>query len=90
MKNNICQSCGMPLAKPSYHGTNSDKSPNSDYCRFCYQEGKFLDEGITLQEKIEKNIKIAIQMGISEEKAKNLANSTLPKLKRWQNQKIQK
>jgi hypothetical protein len=80
----ICQSCGMPLQKDEFHGTNSDSSKSDEYCCFCYQEGRFTDEGITMEEKIEKNIQIAVKMGMPEDKAKEMANSTIPKLKRWQ------
>jgi hypothetical protein len=38
---------------------------------------------MTLQEKIDKNIGFAVQMGMEKEQAVKLANSTLPKLKRW-------
>ena len=84
MKKVICQSCGMPLEKEEHQGTNTDGSKNNEYCCFCYQKGKFTDEGITMEEKIEKNIQIAVKMGIPEDKATELANSTIPKLKRWQ------
>lgn len=81
----ICQSCGMPLEKdPNGGGTNEDKSRSEKYCSFCYADGKFKDEGITLQEKIEKNISMAVQkMNIPETEARNMAESTLPKLERW-------
>ena len=53
----ICQSCGMPLDKdPQKGGTNLDKSRSDKYCSFCFQDGKFVDDGITLQQKIAKNI----------------------------------
>jgi hypothetical protein len=80
----ICQSCGMPMEKEEDFGTNADGSKNEEYCRYCYQGGKFTDEGITMEEKIAKNIAIAKQMGMDEEMAKNLANETIPNLKRWQ------
>jgi hypothetical protein len=80
----ICQSCGMPLRKDEDHGTNADKSKSEEYCFHCYQNGKFLDEGITLQEKIEKNIKFGVQMGMSEKMARSMCENILPKLKRWQ------
>jgi hypothetical protein len=62
---------------------NADNSKSSKYCRFCYQDGKFLDEGITLKEKIEKNIQIAVSMNIPEEKAREMAETVLPNLERW-------
>lgn len=36
-----------------------------------------------MAEKIKKNMQIAKSMGMSEDKAKALAESTIPKLKRW-------
>jgi len=74
----------MPLRKTEDYGTNADGSKNEEYCFHCFQDGKFLDEGITLQEKIEKNVKFGIQMGMSEEIARNMCENILPKLKRWQ------
>lgn len=82
---NICQSCGMPLhADPSQGGTNTDGSKSDKYCGFCFQEGKFTDEGISLAEKIDKNVRIAVmKTGISENEARTMAESVLPNLKRW-------
>jgi hypothetical protein len=81
----ICQSCGMPLDKdPNKGGTNIDKSKSVKYCSFCFQDGHFKDEGITLQQKISKNVQIAVNMGIPENQAIEMAESILPKLERWQ------
>ena len=80
----ICQSCGMPLRKNEDSGTNADGSRSEEYCFHCFTDGKFLDEGITLQEKIEKNVKFGIQMGMSEEMARHMCENMLPQLKRWQ------
>lgn len=79
----ICQSCAMPLSKPEDFGTNADGNKSEEYCFHCYQKGKFLDEGITLQGKIDKNVKFAVQMGMPEETARNMAGKILPQLKRW-------
>jgi hypothetical protein len=59
----ICQSCGMPLQKEEDFGTNENGSKNNEFCHFCFQNGRFTDEGITMDEKIEKNINIAMNMG---------------------------
>jgi hypothetical protein len=84
-KNQICQSCGMPLDKdPNKGGTNANKSISDKYCSFCYKDGKFLDEGIVLQEKIEKNIQMAVSgMNMPESKAREMAENLLPNLERW-------
>ncbi len=74
----------MPLDKdPQKGGTNLDKSRSDKYCSFCFQDGKFVDDGITLEQKIAKNIQIAVNMGMSKEKAQQMAESILPKLDRW-------
>ena len=87
MENNvkICQSCGMPLDKdPNKGGTNSNGSKSDKYCSFCFQNGKFTDEGITLKEKMEKNIQIAVsRLNIPESKAREMAENLLPNLERW-------
>jgi len=83
-KNLICQSCAMPLDKDPYKGgTNLDQSKSDKYCSFCFKEGKFMDEGITLEQKIEKNIKMAVNMGMPQDKAQEMAESILPNLERW-------
>ena len=79
----ICQSCGMPMQKNEDFGTNTDGSKNEEYCHFCYKEGRFTDEGITMEEKIKKNIEMAKKMGMPEEKAREMTNNIIPKLKRW-------
>ena len=84
---NSCESCGMPMHRLADFGTNEDGTINSEYCHFCYLEGKFVDHGITLEEKIEKNIEMAHKMGIPKEEATILAHETLPTLKRWKGMK---
>jgi hypothetical protein len=73
----------MSLEKEDDYGTNADGSKNEEYCFHCFQTGKFLDEGITLQEKIEKNVKFGVQMGMKEDEARKMASNILPTLKRW-------
>ena len=83
MKQNMCQSCGMPLQKNGDYGTNAKGIRSEEYCFHCFQNGRFLDEGISLEEKISKNVKFAVQMGMSESDARKMASEVLPKLKRW-------
>ena len=65
-------------------GTNPDDSKNKEYCKFCFKEGQFTDEGITMEQKIEGNIMIAKGMGIPEDQAKQMVENIIPTLKRWQ------
>jgi hypothetical protein len=79
----ICQSCGMPMAKPEDFGTNADGSLSREYCRFCFQNGEFTAK-MEMTEYIEMQIKIAVEkMGMQEEKARAMAEKTIPNLKRW-------
>jgi hypothetical protein len=80
---NICESCRMPMHKLSDFGTNKDQTVNTEYCHFCYLKGKFVDHGISLEEKIEKNIDIDHKMGMTIEEPTIMAHSTLPTVKRW-------
>ncbi len=82
----ICQSCGMPLREEKDRGTNSDGTRSADYCFHCYQDGAFLDEGISLQDKIEKNVRFGIQRGMSEDSARAMCEDILPTLKRWKHE----
>lgn len=86
MRERVCQSCGMPLISPGDFGTKKDGKKSGEYCTHCFQRGRFTDEGITLQEKIEKNVEIAKSMGVPEDKAREFAESVIPKLKRWKDE----
>lgn len=73
----------MPLQKEQDFGENKGGNKSEDYCFHCFQNGKFLDDGITLQDKIDKNVKFAKLMGMSEVQARKMASTILPTLKRW-------
>ncbi len=79
----ICQSCGMPLNKEENWGTNQDNSKTDEYCRFCFQNGKFTNPNMTMQEMIQKGVEMSKKMWIPEDKAREIANNSIPKLKRW-------
>ncbi len=83
--NEICQSCGM-IMNSNEHGTNADGTVNADYCRYCYQEGRFgKDE--TMEEMIESCIPFRINDTDcpDAESARNKMMKTFPVLKRWAN-----
>lgn len=85
MENMIfCQSCGMTLEKPEDFAKNVDGSKNNDYCRFCYQDGKF-----TTDETMEQMIDFCIPHCLggnpwhTEEEARKAMMEFFPTLKRW-------
>ena len=73
----------MPLRTEADLGTNADGSKNSDYCKFCFKDGKFTDEGSTMEQKIEQMVSTAKKMAIPEDNARKMAGEILPTLKRW-------
>jgi len=79
----ICQSCGMPLFDESLRAINEDGSKNAEYCKYCYADGEFKDAELSLEQKIMKNIEVAVAMGIPREKAEEMAHRIIPTLKRW-------
>lgn len=78
-----CQSCGMPLGE-GYYGTNADGNSNQEYCTFCWQNGTYTNPNQTLEGMIEISIEnMKKEVGLPEDKARTLANSFIPQLKRW-------
>ena len=80
----ICQSCGMPITKNSLLGTNKDGSINKDYCKYCYQDGEFIDKG-NMEEYIEMCSKYGAQAGMTNEEMRKHCEKLFPNLKRWKN-----
>jgi hypothetical protein len=79
----ICQSCSMPMTKPEDFGTNTNQSKNEEYCTYCFQNGNFTNPNLNLDQMIEKLVSMHDRMGITEELARKMANTNLPKLRRW-------
>lgn len=81
--NNFCQSCAMKMSEKDY-GSNADGSKNKEYCKYCFQNGKFTKEQ-TMEEAIESDIQF--WMNDTDCKTADAARSKMmevfPKLKRW-------
>lgn len=84
MENKICQSCGMPMDSEELFGTNKDGSKNSDYCKYCYVDGEFIDK-VTMEEYIDMCSQYGGQAGMTNEEMKKYCEKLFPTLKRWQN-----
>lgn len=78
----ICQSCGMEMHESDY-GKNADGSINTDYCKYCYPNGKF-GKNETMEEMIESCIPFYIgeRFDTAEEAREHLIK-LYPTLKRW-------
>ena len=84
MENKICQSCGMPITIDEQLGINKDGSINQDYCKYCYQDGEFIDK-VSMEEYIEMCSKYGSQAGMTNEEMKLHCEKLFPTLKRWKN-----
>ena len=84
----FCQSCGMPLTRNEDCGTNADGSINFDYCKYCYADGRFLQE-CTMDEMIEHCSQFVDEVNkhmpkpMTREEYKQMMGAFFPKLKRW-------
>lgn len=82
MKNKICQSCAMPIDNENILGKNSDGSINYDYCKYCYDNGEFIDK-VPMEEYILMCSQYGSQAGMSNEEMKKHCEKIFPTLKRW-------
>ena len=80
--NRICQSCGMPIDDDLLLGNNQDGSLNQDYCKYCYVDGKFVDD-ISMEDYIEICSQYGAQAGMTNEEMKAYLTQLFPTLKRW-------
>lgn len=78
----ICQSCGMPMTSNDQFSKNKDGSVNQDYCKYCYDNGKFIDD-VSMEEYINMCSKFGEQAGMTNEQMKEFCEKLFPTLKRW-------
>ena len=87
-----CQSCGMPLGEfqsadgkmTNNFGTNFDGGRNGEYCVFCFRGGGFTKPDLTLDGMIAMSVEnMTGEQKMPEARARELATSVIPKLRRW-------
>lgn len=83
MEEKICQSCGMPIIANDQLGTNADGSINNHYCKYCYENGEFIDK-VSMEEYIDMCSQYGEQAGMTNEEMRKLCTELFPTLKRWQ------
>ena len=79
----FCQSCGMPMTKPSDFGIAKEGFRINDYCRYCWVDGAFTNPAMSMQEMLDFCTKELTKQHMPEAKARALMADTLPRLKRW-------
>jgi hypothetical protein len=66
-------------------GTETDGSPSTDYCSFCFRDGAFTNTEQTVDGMVQSSIDfMTANLGYSAEEASSLSNDVIRKLKRWQ------
>jgi hypothetical protein len=80
-KKSLCQSCSMPL-DGNNNGTEADGSKSQKYCNLCYEDGKFCDPNLTLEEMTQIVDRSLRERGWGRFR-RWMARSYLPKLERW-------
>ena len=77
------QSCGMMFVAPDQHGHEADGSEVGDLCRWCYDDGAYVED-VTMDEMIEDCApRMAKAMGWTADEAASLLGAVLPTLRRW-------
>ena len=78
-----CQSCAMPMSDADY-GTEKNGELSTDYCKYCYMDGEFVDTAITMEEMSEFCARKMDEMQVVPyAQAKGMMDQALPHLKRW-------
>lgn len=76
----------MPILSSEDYGTDEQGSRSFAYCYHCFSGGRFTDEGISMEDKIEENVKMAVKLGMDEKVARRMARKIIPTLTRWKKQ----
>ena len=83
-KGPFCQSCGMPMDNSDCFGTDERDLKVNDYCIHCFENGKFTNPDITMEEMIDLVTDIMIEkVKMPEEQARQISQSFIPTLNRW-------
>ena len=80
----FCQSCTMPIDNVADRGTEKDGSKSSEYCKYCYQNGAFINPDMSFDEMKSLVITQMEKMNLPADIIQNSVRS-LPNLKRWRN-----
>lgn len=72
----------MPIDSEEQLGTNQDGGISLDYCKYCYENGDFIDK-VSMQEYIQMCSLYGAQAGMTNEQLKQHCTKLFPTLKRW-------
>lgn len=78
-----CQCCGMPLQEADMLSSEPDGTPNRDYCKWCYHDGRFVYDSMDTLIDFCAPRMAAESEGWSEEAVRAMMREQLPRLKHW-------
>lgn len=78
----LCQSCGIPLDNDAIKGTEKNGLKNQEYCKFCYDQGGFINPNLTIDEMKERVENQMKKLKLSDEAIQEAISVLLP-LNRW-------
>lgn len=78
----ICQSCGMPMARPEEHGTETGGTPSEEYCCYCRKDGSFA-QSCTMDQMIDYCLDISPELYTDRKKSRAMMAEYFPMLARW-------
>ena len=73
----FCQSCGMYLANDEDRAQAADGTPETDWCKWCVEDGELVNPEESMEELIESGSFKTV------DEAASLLGVVLPQLKRW-------
>ncbi len=78
----FCQSCAMPMTDESLYGKEADGTLSPDYCKYCYDAGRFLQD-VPMEEFIDHCVGLSSYAGMAPEQMRAHCTEVFPNLKRW-------
>lgn len=81
----FCQSCGMYLANDEDRAQAADGTPETDWCKWCVEDGELVNPEESMEELIERCAPYMVESGSFKtvDEAASLLGVVLPQLKRW-------
>ncbi len=79
----LCQCCGTPFSVPNMpHGTDEAGTEDEKYCKYCYDQGKFVYE--SEEELIETTAPFLMEAtGMTRDEAVSFMGALVPTLEHW-------
>lgn len=79
----------MPLIDGRDRGTEVDGTKSAGYCRYCYENGRFIEPEITLDGMLDRAAAVLCELyAMAPEKARDFVAGQIPHLKRWSGEAV--